>query len=76
LKSFQKGSTCENLSQKGLKTKKTEGQVGAWSTFHEVNLPLCYVLTAKQLRKKWSYKKSPECVAVEIFVEIPFLTLS
>jgi hypothetical protein len=22
LKSFQKGSTCENLSQKGLKTKK------------------------------------------------------
>jgi hypothetical protein len=29
LKSFQKGSTCENLSQKGLKTKKTEGQVGA-----------------------------------------------
>jgi hypothetical protein len=23
LKSFQKGSTCENLSQKGLKTKKT-----------------------------------------------------
>jgi hypothetical protein len=27
LKSFQKGSTCENLSQKGLKIKKdgTEG---------------------------------------------------
>jgi hypothetical protein len=29
LKSFQKGSTCENLSQKGLKTKKdgTEEEV-------------------------------------------------
>jgi hypothetical protein len=24
LKSFQKGSTCENLSQKGLKSKKDE----------------------------------------------------
>jgi hypothetical protein len=30
LKSFQKGSTCENLSQKGLKTKKRRpgGQQG------------------------------------------------
>jgi hypothetical protein len=28
-----------------------QGQVGAWSIFHEVNLPLWYVLTAKQLRK-------------------------
>jgi hypothetical protein len=25
LKSFQKGSTCENLSQKGLKNKKKDG---------------------------------------------------
>jgi hypothetical protein len=28
LKSFQKGSTCENLSQKGLKIKKSGGRVG------------------------------------------------
>jgi hypothetical protein len=27
LKSFQKGSTCENLSQKGLKSKK-DGRAG------------------------------------------------
>jgi hypothetical protein len=29
LKSFQKGSTCENLSQKGLKTKKDGGYTGS-----------------------------------------------
>jgi hypothetical protein len=27
LKSFQKGSTCENLSQKGLKSKKKDGVI-------------------------------------------------
>jgi hypothetical protein len=34
LKSFQKGSTCENLSQKGLKNKKDGhrggGSAGEW----------------------------------------------
>jgi membrane protein YdbS with pleckstrin-like domain len=30
LKSFQKGSTCENLSQKGLKIKKV-GRVDYWT---------------------------------------------
>jgi hypothetical protein len=29
LKSFQKGSTCENLSQKGLKSKKVARQAPA-----------------------------------------------
>jgi hypothetical protein len=32
LKSFQKGSTCENLSQKGLKSKK----VGSATSSHIV----------------------------------------
>jgi hypothetical protein len=38
LKSFQKGSTCENLSQKGLKSKKKkkDGRLERWDLINHL----------------------------------------
>jgi hypothetical protein len=67
LKSFQKGSTCKNLSQKGLKSKKVgRGQGGSTQTLRCAAASVGWFRTWRALAARvWTILTTPEASTID-----------